>query len=321
MQTPQSNLTLIDKIRNDSRQMVRELGFMKSTLAATDYSPSVVHAILELGILGTLSSAQLAEALKLEKSTISRLVGKLVHLGVINETISPNDARVKLLNLTQFGRVLFAQIQEYGRNQVTQAFSYLSTNEQKIVQQGLELYAQALESHRLGRPVVAGHNINIISGYRIGAIARITEMHIDFYSGHSGFGQYFESQVASGLAEFAGRLTNPRNSLWLAASTGKIVGSIAIDGEDMGENKAHLRWFILDHGLRGVGIGRQLMTHAVNFCDRQGFAETYLWTFQGLNAARRLYEDFGFRIIEERAGKQWGEEVVEQCFVRTKATL
>lgn len=320
MQTSQNNLTLIDKIRNDSRQMVRELGFMKSTLAATDYSPSVVHTILELGICGTLSSAQLAESLKLEKSSVSRLVGKLVHLGVINENISPNDARVKLLELTQSGQNMFVQVQEYGRNQVTQAFSYLSTNEHEIVQQGLALYAQALESHRLGRSVVVRDNVEIVSGYRAGAIARITEMHINFYSRHSGFGQYFESQVASGLAEFAGRLMNPRNGLWLAVCAGRIVGSVAIDGEDMGENRAHLRWFIIDDGLRGAGIGRQLMTHAMNFCDREGFLETHLWTFQGLNAARRLYEDFGFSVIEERAGKQWGEEVVEQCFVRPQIT-
>jgi hypothetical protein len=41
----------------------------------------------------------------------------------------------------------------------------------------------------------------------------------------------------------------------------------------------------------------------------------YLWTFQGLDAARRLYEKHGFRLAEEREGSQWGERVLEQRFV------
>lgn len=46
---PQHDLSLVDDIRAASRQMVRELGFMQATLAATDYPPSAVHAILEIG--------------------------------------------------------------------------------------------------------------------------------------------------------------------------------------------------------------------------------------------------------------------------------
>src|SRR5216683_2128638 len=50
------DLTLIDDIRAASRQMVRELGFMKATLAASDYPPSAVHTILEIGARGPLTS-------------------------------------------------------------------------------------------------------------------------------------------------------------------------------------------------------------------------------------------------------------------------
>ena len=44
---PVADLTLIDDIRAASRQMVRELGFMEATLAATAYPPSAVQAILD----------------------------------------------------------------------------------------------------------------------------------------------------------------------------------------------------------------------------------------------------------------------------------
>ncbi|HGM5552906.1 TPA: GNAT family N-acetyltransferase [Pseudomonas putida] len=47
--------------------------------------------------------------------------------------------------------------------------------------------------------------------------------------------------------------------------------AIAINGQDLGNNPAHLRWFILDDGCRGSGVGRQLLSAAVEFCDQQGF--------------------------------------------------
>jgi hypothetical protein len=39
-----------------------------------------------------------------------------------------------------------------------------------------------------------------------------------------------------------------------------------------------------------------------------------LWTFEGLNAARHLYEKHGFRVTRQQLGNQWGSEVNEQRF-------
>ena len=157
---------------------------------------------------------------------------------------------------------------------------------------------------------------DIVRGYRPGLIARITLMHALYYARASGFGQRFESVVAGGLAEFCGRLDNPRNAIWAAMLGDEIVGSIAVDGEDLGGNVAHLRWFIMDDQARGSGVGRRLLSAALAFADESGFSETQLWTFKGLSAARHLYETYGFSCVEERPGDQWGTEVLEQRFVR-----
>ena len=63
-------LSLIDDIRAASRLMVRELGFMDATVAASDYPPSAVHTILEIGIRGPLTSGELGDFLRLEKSSV-----------------------------------------------------------------------------------------------------------------------------------------------------------------------------------------------------------------------------------------------------------
>lgn len=52
---------LVENIRVASRLMVRELGFMNQTLAATNYSPSVVHTLLEAERCGTITAAHLVQ--------------------------------------------------------------------------------------------------------------------------------------------------------------------------------------------------------------------------------------------------------------------
>ncbi len=141
-------------------------------------------------------------------------------------------------------------------------------------------------------------------------------MHARYYARAAGFGQSFESVVASGLAEFCGRLDNPRNAIWTAMQDQSLVGAVAIDGEDLGPGVAHLRWFIVEDGQRGRGIGKKLLSTAIAFSEASGFSEIDLWTFAGLDAARHLYEAHGFVCVEERPGTQWGAQVNEQRFVR-----
>ena len=85
--------------------------------------------------------------------------------------------------------------------------------------------------------------------------------------------EVFERKVAEGLAEFWPRLVNPRSRLWLAimpSQGGQIVGSIAIDGEDLGAGQAHLRWVVLDDGCRGQGVGSPLLRKALEFVEMGG---------------------------------------------------
>lgn len=167
-----------------------------------------------------------------------------------------------------------------------------------------------------GEALARSEPVEISRGYRLGLIGRVTLLHATYYAKASGFGRAFESVVAAGLAEFCGRLDSPANEIWVAARGGELLGSIAIDGEDLGANAAHLRWFIVADGARGEGLGRSLLGRALAFVDARRVPETHLWTFAGLDAARHLYETHGFACVEERPGTQWGKEVLEQRFVR-----
>ena len=70
----------------------------------------------------------------------------------------------------------------------------------------------------------------------------------------------------------------------------------------------------MSDALRGKGIGNRLMGTAIDFCRNRGYGKIYLWTFDGLDAARHLYEKVGFALVEQFTGTQWGTEVEEQRF-------
>jgi DNA-binding MarR family transcriptional regulator/GNAT superfamily N-acetyltransferase len=288
---------------------------MGGSFAGTNLSPSTVHALIEIEA-GNVTARDLGARLHLEKSSVSRMLRKLVLSGDVEEDGRDEDGRMKILALTASGRKRVAKIHAFARGQIADALAQLKPGQDRTVLDGLRLYTEALAAKSDGR--VATSSVEIVRGYRPGIIARITEMHALYYARTSGFGQRFESVVAGGLAEFGNRLENPRNAIWAAMQSGSIVGSIAIDGEDMGEETAHLRWFITDENVRGGGVGRKLLSAAIAFADEKGFAETHLWTFSGLTAARRLYETNGFALVEERPGNQWGNEVLEQRFVRSR---
>ena len=128
--------------------MVRELGFMDATVAETDYPPSAVHTILEIGIRGPMTAMQLGDVLHLEKSSVSRMVRKLIENGELKETVDLDDARIKPLSLTAKGRRTLSALHEFGRHQVVGALAPLSKAEQRIVRDGLMLYARALQAMR-----------------------------------------------------------------------------------------------------------------------------------------------------------------------------
>jgi len=158
-------------------------------------------------------------------------------------------------------------------------------------------------------PVVA-----VARDYLPGAIGRIAELHGTYYARHWGFGLFFEAKVATEMSAFLRAYDADRDALWLATVGGRIEGGIAIDGTHAETSGAHLRWFILSDSLRGRGVGRQLVNHAVDFCAESAYRKIFLWTFEGLDVARHLYESVGFTLTCQQKGAVWGTEVNEQMF-------
>jgi GNAT superfamily N-acetyltransferase len=153
-----------------------------------------------------------------------------------------------------------------------------------------------------------------VSRYFPGLLGRVTELHAQYYHRHWGFDYFFEAKVATEMARFLERFDPARDGLWVAVADDRIIGAVAINGQDADTVGARLRWLIVAPEHRGRGIGKVLMREAVAFCRHARFRRVWLTTFAGLDAARCLYEREGFRLLEEREDAHWGKTVPEQTF-------
>jgi DNA-binding MarR family transcriptional regulator/N-acetylglutamate synthase-like GNAT family acetyltransferase len=313
----QHSPTLVNDIRAASRQLVREFGFLDKTIAGTDLSGSGVHAMMEIGLNPGITAKEISTRLKLEKSTISRLLKSLEVRGDITQTRSDSDGRSFGLTLTEAGKATFSKIDSYGEALARRALDKINGEKAQEICDAMSAYAEALAApHEAAADYQP--QFTIAEGYQTGMIGDIASMHARTHGHIIGMGPTFESVVSKAMAEFMPRVGNPMNNSWSVLENGAVIGSITIDGEDLGNNIAHLRWFILSERLRGKGVGRALLQKALDHSDNLGFDEIHLWTLKGLDAARALYEKNGFTLVEEYDGDQWGKSVTEQKFIRVR---
>lgn len=154
-----------------------------------------------------------------------------------------------------------------------------------------------------------------LHGYYPGVVGKVTELHAIYYYENWGFDVTFETQVGRELSEFLRGLEADRDGFWAATMDGRFAGAVAVDGSLKDTEGARLRWFIVEPVLQGRGIGKALLRAAVRFCRETGQKTMFLWTFRGLETARRLYEAEGFVLAEEHDVEQWGNTITEQKFV------
>jgi putative acetyltransferase len=91
-------------------------------------------------------------------------------------------------------------------------------------------------------------------------------------------------------------------ALWVAELGGEVVGSIAL--RDLGDRALELKRMYLRRALRGRGLGKRLLTLAVDWARARGAAVIRLDTSDRMQAAKALYEAYGFRRVPGEAPRQ-----------------
>jgi putative acetyltransferase len=95
----------------------------------------------------------------------------------------------------------------------------------------------------------------------------------------------------------------PRAAYCVVEVDGRVVGGggiaplVGSDGQT-----AELRKMYFLKEARGLGAGSALLRHLLNLAKQYEFAQVYLETLTGMDAAQKLYEHLGFQRLDKQMG-------------------
>jgi DNA-binding MarR family transcriptional regulator len=95
---------------------------------------------------GYLTVKGIAQKLDVVKSRVTKIVGGLLKKGLVKQIDDPNDARIKLINLTPAGQEKSQEIEAFQRELHHQILLRLDADERKGIFSYLELLRSAMEA-------------------------------------------------------------------------------------------------------------------------------------------------------------------------------
>jgi putative acetyltransferase len=284
-----------ESVRDASRRMVRELGFLHDHHVEPGLSTAQCHTLLELRRHGRLTAVELAELLRVDKSAITRTAATLAERGWVEVRDDPADRRRKPLALTAAGLARAEEVDAWARRQVEEALDVLTPPERARALDGLTLYARALERARrqrehLLRPVAPRDDAELAALIR----AVMTE------HGASGPGFAIHDPEVNHMSR---AYSEPGARYLVIEHRGRVVGGggfAPLAGGEAGVCELRKMYFYPE--VRGLGLGARLLGRLLREAEEAGYHTCYLETLGSMAKARRLYEAFGFTRLEGPRG-------------------
>lgn len=146
-------------------------------------------------------------------------------------------------------------------------------------------------------------------------IAWITRVHQQHYSQVEGFDEGFNDAVSSAIERFYSHQNTLIDRAFLLQVNQQPAGCLFCQSVDT--TTARLKLFFLDAPLRGKGLGRDLLNHALQHIRAAGRKKVLVSTYSAHEAACALYRRSGFSVIEEKAVKAYGRQLTEQSWLYT----
>jgi GNAT superfamily N-acetyltransferase len=83
------------------------------------------------------------------------------------------------------------------------------------------------------------------------------------------------------------------------------------------DETAQLRILLVHPDGRGHHLGARLTDTCIAFARAAGYRRMRLWTTDPLVAARKIYVDAGFELVEEEPYHSFGADMVSQIYERS----
>lgn len=147
-----------------------------------------------------------------------------------------------------------------------------------------------------------------------GDLGWVIMAHGEIYDRQFGWDTDFETLVAKIVADFAENNDPAREYGWIAEVDGKRAGCIFCMAGDE-PTVAKLRILLVTPDARGLGLGTRLVEECLRFAREAGYRKVTLWTNDVLVAARKIYQTFGFRLVDEEPHHSFGHDLNGQNWI------
>jgi DNA-binding MarR family transcriptional regulator len=137
----------VRRLREDLRVLERETGApFEPDGACCGVTTAQCHTLLEIAARGPVSLAELAEALGVDASTMSRAVQGLVLIGLVAREASASDRRAVSITLTAQGRTVTKRIDRTFNTYLGAALAAVPADRRTAVLEGVGLLAAAVRA-------------------------------------------------------------------------------------------------------------------------------------------------------------------------------
>ncbi len=290
----------VDAVRRFNRFYTRQIGVLEEGLLNSPYSLTEVRVLYELANRQQTTASDLCSELALDAGYLSRILQKFETLGFVARTRSKEDGRQSYLDLTAAGKKAFAPLDSQSSEQVREMLTSLGRSQQTTLVEAMRTI-QTLLSPR--DPARSSYLLRL---HRPGDMGWVVHRHGVLYWQEYGYDERFEALVAEIVAEFIQNYDPKRERCWMAERDGEIVGSVFLVKKS--EAVAKLRLLLVEPSARGLGIGKRLVSECIQFAEQAGYKKMMLWTQSELTAARKIYQEAGFRLVKEEAHQSWGRD-------------
>jgi GNAT superfamily N-acetyltransferase len=147
---------------------------------------------------------------------------------------------------------------------------------------------------------------------RPGDLGWVIGRHGALYAAELGWSLDFEVLVAQIATAFFAEHDPTRERCWFAELDGRTVGCVFLVRAS--ERVAQFRLLLVEPEARGYGLGGALIRTCVDFARQAGYESVTLWTNSVLEAARRLYEASGFRMIASEPHHSFGHDLISETW-------
>ncbi|HZE76489.1 MAG TPA: helix-turn-helix domain-containing GNAT family N-acetyltransferase [Gemmatimonadales bacterium] len=293
-------------VRRFNRFYTRQIGVLNEGLLQSPFSLGEARVLYELAQDKGPSASELSADLGLDAGYLSRMLRRFERRGLIAREPSESDGRRSLVALTRKGRAAFATLDARSHDEVREMLSRLAEPDQRHL-----LEAMRTVERLLGAPSHPAPGY-LLRTHQPGDMGWVVHRHGVLYAQEYGWDEQFEALVADIVAQFLRRFDPKHERCWIAEREGDIVGSVFLVKES--DTVAKLRLLLVEPSARGLGIGNRLVTECVRTARRMSYRKLTLWTQQSLPAARRIYQQAGFRLVGSEPHHSFGHDLIGETW-------